>query len=198
MWKRINRISSSNWQILLTLFILISCRNGNDHTNTISRDSVHSCMPAPSRFAKDTTSSIRVGGDTSVAGMVLIPGGTFEMGGDNNQAAGDELPKHTVEVSAFYIDITEVTNAQFRKFVETTGYITTAEKKPDWEEMKKTLPAGTPKPPEEQLQAASLVFKQSEGPVDLNDYSQWWNWVKGADWKHPQGPGSNIQGKDNY
>ncbi|HEX7905326.1 MAG TPA: formylglycine-generating enzyme family protein [Chitinophagaceae bacterium] len=199
MWKRVNKISNSNWPIFFTLFILASCKNANNNTNIVSQDSIHSCMRVPSRFASDTaSSSVHFNGDSSVAGMALIPGGTFEMGGDNSQASADELPKHTVEVSPFYIDITEVTNAQFRKFVEATGYITTAEKKPDWEEMKKTLPPGTPKPAEELLQAASLVFKPSSGAVDLNDYSQWWTWVKGADWKHPQGPASNIQGKDNY
>lgn len=189
-----------NWQIFLAIIIFVSCKNaGSNNTNIALQDSIHSCMPASSRFATAAASSpVHIKGDSSVAGMVLITGGAFEMGGDNSQAAADELPKHTVEVSSFYIDITEVTNAQFRKFVEATGYVTTAEKKPDWEEMKKTLPAGTPKPSDDLLQAASLVFEPSQGPVDLNNYNQWWNWIKGADWKHPQGPGSNIKGKDNY
>jgi formylglycine-generating enzyme required for sulfatase activity len=130
--------------------------------------------------------------------MRLIPGGTFDMGGDNNQASPDEYPKHKVTVDPFYMDATEVTNAQFKKFVEATGYITTAERKPDWEELKKSLPPNTPKPPDSVLVAASLVFKPSEGPVNLNDYAQWWSWVPGADWKHPEGPGSSIEGKDDY
>ena len=120
------------------------------------------------------------------------------MGGDNNQAAADEYPKHNVSIPSFYIDETQVTNAQFQKFVDATHYITTAETKPDWEEMKKTLPPGTPEPSAEMMVAASLVFKETKGPVDLNDYSQWWSWVPGADWKHPEGPGSSIQGKENY
>lgn len=130
--------------------------------------------------------------------MVLIKGGTFMMGGDNSQAGADEYPKHKVQVSGFWMDATEVTNAEFQKFVEATHYVTTAEKKPDWDEMKQTLPPGTPKPPDSMLVAASLVFHQTSGPVDLRDYSQWWSWVKGADWKHPLGPNSNIKGKEDY
>jgi formylglycine-generating enzyme required for sulfatase activity len=163
------------------------------------KDSIHSCMQTPQRFANNTdTSAIAFNGDTSHKGMVLIPGGTFDMGGDNDQASEDEFPKHRITVAPFYMDVTEVTNAQFKQFVDATGYITTAEKKPDWEELKQTLPPGTPKPADSLLVAASLVFKPSNGPVDLNDYSQWWSWVAGADWKHPEGPKSNIKGKDNY
>ncbi len=105
--------------------------------------------------------SISSSGDTSIAGMVLIPAGTFDMGGDNSQASPDEYPKHKVSLSSFYIDVTEVTNAQFKKFIEATGYITTAERKPDWEELKKTVPPGTPKPPDSVMVAASLVFRQT-------------------------------------
>ncbi|MBK0382532.1 formylglycine-generating enzyme family protein [Pedobacter sp. SD-b] len=141
---------------------------------------------------------IKFSGDTSTTGMVKIPGGTFMMGGDNNQADKDEYPKHKVMVDGFYMDSHEVTNAQFKAFVDATGYITTAEKKPDWEELKKQLPPGTAKPDDSQLVAASLVFTPPNHPVDLNDYSQWWSWVPGANWKHPDGPNSDIKGKDNY
>ncbi len=131
-------------------------------------------------------------------GMVWIDGGTYAMGGDNREASADEYPKHQVTVNGFWMDATEVTNAQFAAFVKATGYITTAEKKPDWDELKKQLPPGTPKPPDSVLVAASLVFKPTTGEVDLNDYSQWWIWQKRADWKHPQGPASSIKGKSNY
>jgi formylglycine-generating enzyme required for sulfatase activity len=96
------------------------------------------------------------------------------------------------------MDQHEVTNDQFAKFVESTGYLTTAERKPDWEELKKQLPPDTPKPDESLLVAASLVFTPPSQQVDLNDYSQWWTWVPGASWKHPEGPGSDIKGKGNF
>ncbi|TZF84924.1 formylglycine-generating enzyme family protein [Pedobacter sp. BS3] len=155
----------------------------------------------PSRFG---TTKVKPGGDiasgidTSHTGMVWIDGGTFMMGGDNKQAAEDEYPKHKVSVDGFWMDQTEVTNAQFAAFVKATGYVTTAEQKPDWNEIKKQLPPGTPKPDESMLVPASLVFVQAKHDVDLNDYSQWWEWKKGADWKHPHGPGSSIVGKENY
>jgi sulfatase modifying factor 1 len=131
-------------------------------------------------------------------GMVYINTGTFMMGADNKQAAPDEYPKHKVTVKGFWIDVTEVTNAAFAGFVKATGYITTAERKPDWNELKKQLPPGTQKPDDSLMVAASLVFDAHDHPVDLNDYAQWWVWKKGADWKHPHGKGSNIKGKENY
>lgn len=131
-------------------------------------------------------------------GMIWVPGGTFRMGADNKEAQPDEYPKHTVTVSGFWMDRTEVTNAQFAAFIKATGYITTAERKPDWEQLKKQLPPGTAKPDPSLLVAASLVFTPPSHPIDLNDYSQWWSWQKGASWKHPQGPASDIKGKENY
>lgn len=130
--------------------------------------------------------------------MVWVDGGSFMMGGDNKQAAPDEFPKHKVTVDGFWIDKTEVTNAQFAAFVKATKYITTAEKKPDWQQLKKQLPPNTPKPDESLLVPASLVFSPTDHPVSLADYSQWWIWQKGANWKHPQGPKSNLTGKENY
>ena len=130
-------------------------------------------------------------------GMVWIRGGVFSMGGDNNQARQDEFPKHNVKLEGFYMDITEVTNAQFAKFVSETGYITTAEKDIEWEDLKKQLPPNTPKPDDETLKAASLVFIPTEVEVSLQDYSQWWSWTHGANWKHPSGIESDIDGKEN-
>lgn len=186
----------------LSLFaFVLSCNNTNESNNAKTgsdSSSVHTCMAVPQRFASGDSNNVKASGDTSLDGMVLIPAGVFEMGGDNEQASADEYPKHKVSVDSFYMDITEVTNAQFQKFVDATGYVTTAERKPDWEELKKSVPPGTPKPPDSVLVAASLVFQPSNGPVDLNNYSQWWNWVAGADWKHPEGPGSTIKGKENF
>ncbi len=165
-------------------------------TKTDADDTVasYACLAVPQRFGSGD--SVQHAGVVTKDGMVLVPGGSFLMGGDNEQAAPDELPKHKVVVDSFWMDATEVTNAQFRQFVEATGYITTAEKKPDWEELKQGLPPGTPKPHDSLLVAASLVFTPTQGPVPYEDYSQWWRWVSGANWRQPEGPGSSIEGKD--
>lgn len=185
---------------LAFLSSMLSCGSASTGSNVeTSSDSIHSCMQVPSRFGSIPGDSISATNpDTSYAGMVLIPAGSFDMGGDNEQASADEYPKHKVIVDSFYMDITEVTNAEFKKFVDATGYITTAERKPTWEELEKTLPPGTPRPPDSLMIAASLVFKQTSASVDLNDYTQWWNWMAGADWKHPEGPNSTINDKMNY
>lgn len=117
---------------------------------------------------------------------------------DPQFARADEYPVHKVKVDAFYMDTHSVTNAQFQKFVEETGYITTAEKNIDWNELKKQLPPQTPKPHDSLLAPSSLVFTPPAYQVDLNDVSQWWSWVPGANWKQPQGPGSSISGMENY
>ena len=137
-------------------------------------------------------------GKLSHDGMVLIKGGTFQMGATDQEGRPDEYPAHTVTVDSFWMDVHEVTNAQFAKFVEATGYVTVAERKPDWEEMKKQLPPGTPKPPDSVLVPGGLVFVPTDFPVPLNDPSRWWQWVPGADWRHPEGPGSDIKGKAQY
>lgn len=129
--------------------------------------------------------------------MTYIPGGSFAMGGDSLWGRSDEFPRHEVKVSSFYMDRHEVTNAQFKAFVEAIGYITTAERKLDWEELKKQLPQGTPRPADSLLVAASLVFSPPKHSVTLDNATIWWKWVTGADWRHPQGPKSNIEGKDN-
>ncbi len=179
----------------MAIIVLISCKDSVQHDE---KKDVHSCMNVPQRFSSaDQMDSIALG-NSDESGMVLIPAGTFQMGADNKQASADEYPKHEVSVDSFYMDITEVTNAEFKRFVEATGYVTMSEKKPDWNEIKKGLPEGTPKPPDSLLQPASLVFVQSDHEIDLNDYGQWWSWKAGASWKHPEGPGSSIKGKDNY
>lgn len=107
-------------------------------------------------------------------GMKWIPAGEFVMGTDDADAPPNERPAHRVKLDGFWLDETPVTNAQFRAFVEATGYLTTAEKPVDWEELKKQVPAGTPKPPDEALRPGSLVFTPPDRPVDLRDLSQWW------------------------
>lgn len=131
-------------------------------------------------------------------GMVLIPAGEFTMGSGADYAFPNERPEHRVQISAFLMDTHPVTNADFAKFVEATGYKTVAERPVDWEEMKKQVPPGTPKPPDEALQPGSLVFRPTSGPVPLNNMAAWWEWTTGADWRHPEGPGSNLEGRENH
>ena len=131
-------------------------------------------------------------------GMVWIPGGEFSMGSDHRSEAlcglpgitNDAVPIHRVYVDGFWMDETEVTNAEFRKFVEETGYITVAEIKPTLEEF--------PGAPEENLVAGSTVFAPTPHNVPLTNYLRWWSYIPGADWRHPTGPDSSIDGKDDY
>jgi formylglycine-generating enzyme len=130
--------------------------------------------------------------------MAWIPGGEFLMGSDHQLAQPNERPTHRVRVHGFWMDRTHVTNAQFREFVEATGYVTTAERKPRWEDLQTQLPAGTPRPPDTALVPGALVFVGTDTPVGLQDVSRWWRFVPGANWQAPSGPGSNIEGKDNH
>lgn len=120
--------------------------------------------------------------------MRLLPGGRFRMGSDAHYR--EEAPAHEVIVSAFRIDATPVTNRQFAAFVAATGHVTQAEVAPD--------PAAYPGALPELLIPASLVFTPTPGPVRLDDWSQWWRWVGGADWRHPTGPGSSIDGLEDH
>lgn len=121
-------------------------------------------------------------------GMIFIKGGTFNMGGDNIQAREDEFPKHKVQVSSFWIDATEVTNAQFAQFVKATNYVTTAEKDFDFtDETGKKI----------HQKAGALVFHTLQQGENATP-NTWWIFEDGANWKHPQGVNSTIKGKENY
>jgi sulfatase modifying factor 1 len=132
-------------------------------------------------------------------GMVWIPGGEFSMGARSPmhatdlvgmQATLDSRPIHRVAVEGFWMDATEVTNEQFARFVEATGYVTVAERTPTAED----YPTAAP----EDLKAGSVVFSPPDHAVPLNDHFQWWAFVDGADWRHPGGPGSSIKGKEKF
>jgi sulfatase modifying factor 1 len=122
------------------------------------------------------------------AEMVFIPGGEFTMGSDHHYA--EERPAHRVKLDGFWIDPTPVTNAQFRRFVKETGHVTFAEIVPDPKDYPGALP--------HMLRAGSLVFVKSKGPVDLKNWSNWWTFGFGADWRHPYGPGSSNKGLDDH
>ena len=134
-------------------------------------------------------------------GMVWVKGKTFLQGAKPNDkyAMAREKPAHLVAVDGFFIDATEVTNKQFKAFVDATGYVTLAERPIDWEVMKRELPEDTEKPHDSLLQPGSLVFnKDVKAVTNMNNYGQWWTWKTGANWKHPEGPKSSIDGKDNF
>jgi sulfatase modifying factor 1 len=120
--------------------------------------------------------------------MVRIEGGTFAMGSDRFYP--EEAPVREVPVGEFRIDAYAVTNDEFSKFVRKTGYVTVAERDLN--------PADYPGAPAENLVPGSLVFHMTAGPVDLRDYSQWWSWVPGACWKHPDGPGSSVEARPDH
>ena len=133
--------------------------------------------------------------------MVWVASKTFLKGAKASDkfAMAREKPAHIVRVDGFYIDETEVTNKQFKKFIEGTNYKTIAERPIDWTEMQKQLPKGTPKPHDSILKPGSLIFNKSvNAVVSMNNYQQWWTWKIGANWQHPEGPDSNIDGKDEY
>jgi formylglycine-generating enzyme required for sulfatase activity len=134
-------------------------------------------------------------------GMVWVPGGEFTMGTDDRIGWADERPAHRVRVDGFWMDETDVTNAQFAAFVEATGYVTTAERPVDAWEILRQLPPGTAAPPKENLVPGSLVFLPTSGPVRTAGpgvHRQWWRWTPGANWRHPEGPGSSIEGREDH
>ncbi|MEQ1715730.1 MAG: formylglycine-generating enzyme family protein [Hyphomicrobium sp.] len=131
------------------------------------------------------TSEIRV---AAKPGMIFIPGGTFVMGSDKHYP--EEAPAHRVSVDGFWMDETPVTNAQFRTFVEATGYVTFAEIAPKGEDYPGALP--------HMLKPGSLVFRPPPGPVNLRDWSQWWEFRFGTYWRRPYGKGTSIRGLDDH
>lgn len=124
----------------------------------------------------------------AAGGMRIVPGGTFTMGSDRFYP--EEAPLRRVRVDAFWIDETPVTNVQFARFVEATGYVTVAEIAPDPKDYPGMLPGMD--------RAGSLVFHKTAGPVDMVDAGNWWHFTFGACWKHPFGPDSTLDGLDDH
>lgn len=192
------------YYIIITALILFSgCREQQPQSDKAGKTMDSCCASSPpSRFGSIEDSDVPDDFEeqaTLYEGMVFIPGDEFTMGArEDIFSKPDEYPNVSVTVNDFYMDVHPVTNAQFKKFVAATGYVTTAEMAPDWEEIKKELPPGTPKPDDSQLVPASLVFRSPKGEVSLNNYTSWWIWMAGANWKKPEGPGSSIDDKDNY
>ena len=155
--------------------------------------------PTTSLFAP-TAPNKKIPPGKTPTGMVWIPGGEFSMGAQDPpdmehdqvgmKATRDSRPVHRVYVDGFWMDKTDVTNAEFARFVAATHYITESEKTPKAEDF--------PGAPPENLVAGGVVFAPPDGPVPLDDFFRWWTYVKGANWRHPAGPGSDIKGKENY
>ncbi len=121
-------------------------------------------------------------------GMSWIPAGTFLMG--SNYHYPEEAPAHEVSVDGFWMDTCAVTNEQFQRFVEATGYVTVAERPLNPQDYPGALP--------ELLVPGSIVFQQPPHPVDLRNPNNWWAYVPGASWRHPWGPGSSLQGREKH
>jgi len=133
----------------------------------------------------NTMVSINQLSDAAHPGMVWIPGGTFMMGSDKHYP--EEAPAHEVTVDGFWMDTHTVTNEEFRKFVEATKHVTSAERAPNPDD----YPGAKP----ELLVPASVVFQKPKQRVSLNDCYQWWTYVPGANWLHPEGPASSLKGR---
>jgi formylglycine-generating enzyme required for sulfatase activity len=127
-------------------------------------------------------------GTPPAATMAWVPPATFRMGSDAHYP--EEAPAHPVSVGGFWIDRHQVTNRDFAAFAGDTGYVTVAERPLD--------PAEFPGAPAENLVPGSLVFTGTAGPVDLRHLSQWWTWTPGASWRHPEGPGSTVEGREDH
>ena len=132
------------------------------------------------------------------AGMVWIPGGEFTMGTDDPIGLPEEHPAHRVRVHGYWMDSTEVTNGQWSAFVEATQYVSDAEKAPTVEEILANSEPGTPPPDPALMVPGSLVFTPPTREVPLDDWTRWWSWMPGADWKHPEGPGSTIADRTDH
>ena len=195
--------------IIKTLFL--SCQNQHVDLKSeeINNQELSSCCENSNseiRFNQiDSVTKIQNNKDSvflyndKIKEMTFIKGGVFLMGATNSEMGlKREFPQHTVKVNSFFMDVHEVTNEQYSAFVEATGYKTIAEKSIDWEVYKKNIKYNISKPDDEYLIPGSLVFISPNSINNLIDYSQWWFWVRGANWKHPQGPNSNIVGKEKY
>ena len=158
-----------------------------------------SCDPAKHPALATETDSIGVFeppliDDASVPGpapegMVWIPGGEFSMGSEAPEMR-DARPFHRVALDGYWMDQTEVTNEEFARFVKATRYVTVAERTPDAKDF--------PGAPPENLVAGSVVFTPPDGKVPLDDHFVWWRYVQGANWRHPNGPASNLDGKEKH
>jgi sulfatase modifying factor 1 len=203
--SRVRRVSRRSWIVILAIASagagLAIFRVGG----CAGRHATEAAQPLPpppasvgSTFATTVENSARPLGATP-EGMVWIPGGEFSMGAQDPPDINDEVgmtatkdsrPIHRVYVDGLWMDKTDVTNRKFAEFVKATAYVTVAERTPK--------AADFPGAPPENLVAGSVVFHPPNHAVPLNDYYQWWTYVHGANWRHPEGPRSNLKGREDF
>ncbi|WP_406566847.1 formylglycine-generating enzyme family protein [Dyadobacter helix] len=169
-------------------YVQLSCQGKQTAEEKRKADSLAHCIAdgIPSRAAAISGVSNIAAGKTDTSNMVWIAGGSFLMGSDEFP---DSRPLHQVSVDGFWMDKTEVTNAEFARFVKATHYKTVAERPLN--------PADYPGVPADKLVPGSAVFTPTSGPVSLENPLQWWSYVAGANWAHPEGPGSSAKGREN-
>ena len=181
--------------VSITLVVLVtsaSCRSPESTSHPESH-AAHTALEAADATEAARAAAVHINTAAAPApaqaGMVWIPGGTFWMGCENC-GMPDALPAHLVSVQGFWMDRTPVTNAGFRRFVKATGYVTIAERELD--------PGDYPGVPKDKLVPGSGVFRPTSEPVRLDNPLQWWRYTPGANWKHPEGPGSSLRGREDH
>lgn len=180
---------------LALLALFSGCQRETDTSSPAASSSI--TPPSNAAFAA-TVEGSRTPPGSAPAGMVWIPGGEFSMGSTDprgefcggNEPMDDARPIRRVRVDGFWMDAHEVTNAQYAQFVQATGYVTVAERKP--------RPEDLPGVPLEMLVAGSIVFTPPPAAVALDNFVQWWRFQPGASWRHPEGPGSSIDSRENH
>ena len=201
--------------IVVIIGILFGCKSNTEEINDINTEGTMCYSPNRGSNYIDQKSLQRISlimtdaeKRNSNEGMVIIKGNAFQMGGNLQSAQADlpgtnprpdEFPLHTVVVNDFWMDETEVTNGQFSAFINATGYKTTAELAIELEDIMAQLPKGSTPPPTEMLVPGSVVFRYPETDnINRLSVNDWWEFTKGASWQHPQGPDSDISGKENH
>ena len=182
---------------LLTWWLMIRSQPGHNAVVSSAAKTLPVTPNAQPNFEATILNSTSAPGSLP-EGMVYVPGGEFSMGSldptemmcGGDQPMDDARPLHRVYLDGFFMDATEVTNEEFDRFVKATGYATVAERKPTREEF--------PDVPEERLVAGSVVFSPPPRPVPLDDHYQWWSYVAGANWQHPDGPSSDLKGREKF
>lgn len=192
------KASVSNHINLTLVSIILFCSSCEKSKNDLEQNKTLSCC-------ENIPSRIDFNANHLKDNMVWIPDGEFTMGAEvadfmndwpfSARSRADERPLHRVKLDGFWMSRTPVTNQEFKNFVDSTGYITTAEKPIKLEDIMKGLPPGTPPPKKESLEPSSMVFTSPERTVKINNVLSWWRWQKDANWKQPEGPGSSIENR---